>query len=292
MMTTMKPIYEFLLWDNCSNNCKFCFQRKNPRLYSLDEQQSILKQTLNYLNSDKYLENSHILLVGGELFDNTARFSMFSAFFDEIVKMLLDNKIDLLYLNTNLCYDKDCVDMLVSILQQFDKNDLFDRLKFTTSYDIAGRFSDNTREELFLRNIRLLTTRFPNLKIVANSILTNEFCDSILSDTFDLFEFLEKNKISANLIPYIILDTALAPSRKLVFQTIQKLYQEKPEFIRSWIENLDLKQPRKMFYFKNNIWNSCECSVSDCGHSVNFKRYSSANSCFVCDIKEVFNAIC
>lgn len=217
---------------------------------------------------------------------------MFNEFFSEIIDMLLDNRIDLLYLNTNLCYDSNCVEMLTSLLDKFAKANLLSKLKFTTSYDIAGRFLDNTREELFLRNNRLLTTRFPNLKIVANSILTNEFCDSILSDSFDLFEFLEKNKISANLIPYIILDTALAPSRTLVFQTIQKLYQENPEFIRSWIENLDLKQPRKMFYFKNDIWNSCECEVSDCGHSVNFKRYSSANSCFVCDIREVFNAIC
>ena len=252
MMTTMKPIYEFLLWDNCSNNCKFCFQRKNPRLYSLDEQQSILKQTLNYLNSDKYLENSHILLVGGELFDNTARFSMFSAFFDEIVKMLLDNKIDLLYLNTNLCYDKDCVDMLVSILQQFDKNDLFDRLKFTTSYDIAGRFANHDKHTQFLANLDLINDKFHNINIVSNIILTNELCNAILEDKFNIFEYSKKHSTLVNLIPYIILDNSLAPDRSTIFQTLRKVFNKNPEFAHAWIQNLDLKQPRKLIYYKKN----------------------------------------
>ena len=287
----MKPIYEFLLWDNCSNNCKFCFQRKNPRLYSLDEQQFILKQTLNYLNSDKYLENSHILLVGGELFDNTARFSMFSAFFDEIVKMLLDNKIDLLYLNTNLCYDKDCVDMLVSILQQFDKNGLFDRLKFTTSYDIAGRFANHDKHAQFLANLDLINDKFHNIKIVSNIILTNELCNAILEDKFNIFEYSKKHNTLVNLIPYIILDNSLAPDRSTIFQTLRKVFNKNSEFAHAWIQNLDLKQPRKLIYYKNNVWNNCECANSACGHSVNFKRYSNANTCFICDIKTVFNTI-
>jgi biotin synthase-like enzyme len=41
-----KPIYEFLLWNNCNNNCKFCFQRKDPRLYNLFERENILKKTI------------------------------------------------------------------------------------------------------------------------------------------------------------------------------------------------------------------------------------------------------
>jgi L-lysine 2,3-aminomutase len=40
-----KPIYEFLLWDNCNNNCKFCFQRELPRLFGLKQREQILNKT-------------------------------------------------------------------------------------------------------------------------------------------------------------------------------------------------------------------------------------------------------
>ena len=35
-MQVIKPIYEFILWDNCSNNCKFCWQ-KQQNSYSTSE---------------------------------------------------------------------------------------------------------------------------------------------------------------------------------------------------------------------------------------------------------------
>ena len=72
----IKPITEFLLWDNCNNNCKFCFQRKNPRLFSLDGQKQILDNVLSFLNSDDYIKGSHVLVVGGELFDREREFML------------------------------------------------------------------------------------------------------------------------------------------------------------------------------------------------------------------------
>ena len=38
----IKPIYEFLVWDNCSNNCQFCHQRNNPRNFDLLARSHIL----------------------------------------------------------------------------------------------------------------------------------------------------------------------------------------------------------------------------------------------------------
>lgn len=47
-----------------------------------------------------------------------------------------------------------------------------------------------------------------------------------------------------------------------------------------------------MLLYKNNDFLQCDCSLLSCGHSENFKRYTlKANSCFVCDIKYLFNFI-
>lgn len=286
----IKPIYEFLLWDNCNNNCKFCFQRKHPRLFDLNNQKKILNYTLQFLTSDKYQKNSHVLLVGGELFDDINRQELFLNFFNTIVSLMLNNIIDLLYLNTNLCYSESCMLMLNKILKLFEEKKLLSRLKFTTSYDLEGRFKTEEKHKQFLINLNNLHT-IKDLNIVTNIILTKQFCEKILDQSFNLFNFIKQNHTFINLIPYIILDENLAPSRSLIFKCLQYLYQINPQFIINWIQNIDLKQPRKMFYLKDNQWISCECPLSTCGHSVNFKRYSNANSCFVCDVKEVFNAI-
>ena len=134
----IKPITEFLLWDNCNNNCEFCFQRKNPRLFASKGQEKILENVKSFINSEQYIKGSHVLVVGGELFDTNREYML--PFFEFIINKMLSNDIDILYLNTNLIFDKTYYSMLKPVLDLFDKNNLFDRLKFTTSFDIAGRF--------------------------------------------------------------------------------------------------------------------------------------------------------
>ena len=112
-------------------------------------------------------------------------------------------------------------------------------------------------------------------------------------DFFDVIQFMKDNQVDVNLIPYIILDRSLAPTRKRVFDTLQMLYDEDQEFIRNWLINIDIKQPRKMFFSEpaKDTFLSCECGLSECGHSENFKLYSDSSTCFVCDVKERFNSI-
>ena len=66
-----KKIYEFLVWDNCTNNCSFCFQRKNPRLFNHTQRKIILQKTLDFINSEKFIKGNHVLICGGEIFDKS-----------------------------------------------------------------------------------------------------------------------------------------------------------------------------------------------------------------------------
>ena len=287
------PIYELLLWDNCTNNCKFCFQRKSPRLFSIDFQKQILNNVLSFINSDKFQVGSHILLVGGEIFDDSNR-KFIIEFFDKICKLMTRNTIELCYLNTNLLYED--LNLLFLVLDVFKQNSLLDRLKFTTSYDLVGRFSTNSKEQLFISNLHTITSNY-NVKVVTNMILSNELCRKIIDQTFSLSRFQQENNTELNLIPYIILDEALATDKNNIMQALTTLKKKDYMIFKSFLFNINIKQPRKMFYFKDckdiidNKLTACECKLLECGHSENFKRYTvDKKSCFVCDINEVFNA--
>lgn len=284
-----KTIYEFLMWDNCNNNCKFCFQRENPRIFSIKEQEDICESIIEYLNSDRFIPGNHVLIVGGEIFDNLGRRIFLPKFFDQITDMMTTDKIDLLYLNTNLLYPESCISFLHEILDIFVRKGIVDRLKFTTSYDLSGRFKSKHHEDLFLQNLRQLS-KIKGLNTVTNIILTKQVCQSILEDKFDIFRFSKENNTNINLIPYIILDENLAPERCEVFECLKKLDKVNPEYIKSFIFEQDLKQPRILLQCsKDKSFLQKTCQNSDCGHSVNFKRYSKSGSCFVCDVKSLFS---
>ena len=284
----IKSIYEFLLWDNCNNNCSFCFQRVKPRLFNNNEQEIILDKILAFLDSDEYEKGNHVLIVGGELFYK--QFDSLITFFDTITYKMCKDQIDLLYLNTNLIYDKTFDTMLVPVLEYFEKRDLFERLKFTTSYDIAGRFHDKESENLCLSNMIKLSDRFKDLHTVANIILTKPFCNAVLNGTFDLKKFIDTYKVRVNLIPYIVLSESLKPTREEVFSCLMKINDEMPEFIKNYVENMDLRHKRYLYACHPDKFKLCSCENADCGHSVNFRKYSDdPNACYVCDLKSVFS---
>ena len=84
----MKKIYEFLLWDNCNNNCKFCWQRENPRLYDHNTRLIIIDEVIKFIKSDKFEKGSHILVCGGEIFDKPSDFQVLSTFFFVLVQFM------------------------------------------------------------------------------------------------------------------------------------------------------------------------------------------------------------
>ncbi len=282
-----KPIYEFLLWDNCNNNCKFCFQRELPRLFSLKQREQILNKTIDFINSDNFLKGSHILVVGGEIFDKPTDFNILYTFFEDIINKMLNDDIEYLYLNTNLLY-KD-LSSLYRVLTLLNENSLLHRLKFTTSYDFEGRFKTKDDELLMLSNLEKLKWLFPNVNIVVNMILTDKACEYILNDKFDFMHFRQKYDIEINLLPYIIYDYNLSAPKEKIFKTLQKIQDLDKNYIENYIKNFDLNQDKLLFVYKNDNYEFCSCEHGSCGHSINFRRYSTENTCFVCDLKEFFN---
>lgn len=280
-----KAIYEFLLWDNCTNNCSFCFQRENPRIFNKSKRQEILDETLSFIQSDKFEKGSHILICGGEIFDKPQDSLQLNYFFTEIISLMVNDIIDLLYINTNLIYkDKCCLDFL---LRNIKANNLFDRLKFTTSYDLAGRFKTKESEELMLQNLTWVKNIYPDCKVVVNTILTKQVCNAILNRSFSIKDFIQKYKCWVNLLPYIVYNKELSATRGEIFSALKEVDKDVSGYLDYYIPNMSITQEKLLYLYKDGKFEFCSCKMAECGHSINFKRYSDKGTCFCCDLKEI-----
>ena len=89
--------------------------------------------------------------------------------------------------------------------------------------------------------------------------------------------------------PYIISDFRLAADRNTIFNTLKKIDNDNPGYLDKYIANLDLAQEKKLYLYKDGKFQFCSCELAECGHAINFKKYSDKGSCFICDLKGLFN---
>ena len=288
MKTNTKPIYEFLLWDNCGNNCSFCFQNSKRNALSLEQKKDSIQKCIEFLNSDRFVKNSHALLMGGEIFDNIDIADDMIKLFDLVVEKMLNNDIDILYITTNLIYKR--IFLLYYLLEKIEYNNLFDRFKMATSYDIAGRFTPKTRD-LMLHNLMTVRSEFPKCNITVNTMLSKQACEAILNNTFDVVAFEKQYDVYVHLIPYIILDDSLTATREQIFTALAVVDSQHKDYIKNYINNFDCNQDKRLYKYdsKTQQYVFCSCEHMKCGHSLNFTKYSNNRTCYICDLKDMFN---
>lgn len=305
----MKKIYEFLLWNNCSNNCTFCHQRAHERriddkILCPEEQIESLDKCQDFLEHNFEIGN-HILLVGGEIFDikNADVKLRLKNLLLYVMQSMMSAKIDLFYVNTNLLYVD--VELLLWFLDLMEQNQLMERLKFTTSYDIKGRFTSFDRELLFYHNLKTLTDKYDKLHVVVNTVLTKEACIRIQEDKFGadyLLQYIKKQgknnltikdwmdyfRVEVNTIPYIRLTSDIAPempTKKMVTSTLFHIDNIIDGYLERYANNIALTQ-EKCLYEYNKVQKEyiyCSSALSNCGHSINFKlSFSDSDECFPC----------
>lgn len=313
----MKTIYEFLLWNNCGNNCKFCHQRAHERkiddkILTPEQQVESLNKCKEFLESNKFEDGNHILLVGGEIFDVCNLYVKIALqnLLKQIIKWMQIGKIDLFYINTNLLYQD--INLLNNFLNQIDANEFWNRLKFTTSYDIVGRFNSKDRERLFYRNLKYITDTYSKIHIVVNTVLTNAACERICNDTFGadyLLEYLKEQnrtkftiqdwmdyfRVEINTIPYIKLDCDIAPempTKGIVFDTLLHIDKLIPGYLKSYADNIALTQIKNLYEYSKaeKSYKYCSSKLADCGHSENFRlSFADSEDCFPCAIQKLAN---
>lgn len=281
----MRTMQEFILWSNCTNQCKFCWQYKKhdkETILTPEEMKKsidLLSSELNYIN-----DNDDVLLVGGEFLANYNDSVSIKVrkLLKKCIGMIRNNKIRYLYINTNLIYED--ISNLKFLLDSI--SGLEDRLKFTTSFDIYGRFNDKTLN-LFLNNLRFISDNYPKINIVVNSIITKQ----LVNTTFDFDKFKEEYGIKyINFIPYIPVqdDRSMDTDFKGIVKVLAKCEKRIPGFLRFYINDFDLNQNKKLYeYHKNKGYVECTSELAECHHNKNFKKVLGGE-CYICKLKEVF----
>ena len=278
-------MYEYLLWNNCSNNCEFCWQKfKNDpnKMLDVKEQCHSIDLVIYHITRLPYCD---ILIVGGEIMEytNYKVYEHMYKLFLLLHKRLKNCDIRYLYLNTNLLYTD--LELCAAFLSMLNRDNLLHKLKFTTSYDIYGRFENEQKRKLFLKNLHTLTYSYKRLNIVVNTMLSKQYCES----DFDLKAFCNKYRVQVNLIPYITLHENMRPTNEQIITKLQQAEEWFPGYIKQYINNFNLQQERFLYeYHKEKGYEYCSCDNAKCGHSENFKKILVDESCYVCQLKNWF----
>lgn len=305
MEKDIRKIYEFVMWQNCNNECSFCFLRYNQDYHQhlLNDSEKILalNKVIEFLKSDKFERGSHVLIAGGELFYqrySDAVYAKFKELTDLIVEYIKNGDIDILYLNSNLLFD-DLSDIKTLFLYPLIENNLISHIHFTTSYDRYGRYANKQKEEQFLRNLKLLVDEFkevPEFPIYVNCILTAPLCDDIVSGKFNRREFVKShyNRIYVNFLPYIPFDKSIEPTDNLIFKTLLYIKQDDEVYFDYYINNFLLDQERIVFEY-NKFTDSLENHTAEinpkCGHLKSFTKFRDGEKCLLCNYKKIKDAL-
>ena len=283
----MRTMQEFLLWSNCTNCCKFCWQQKKKDLTTfLNEEEMLRCVAATSKMLDTINDGDDVLLVGGEILAPyfSSVDSALHDLIDKCVGLVISDKIRYLYINTNLLYiDRTNLRYLLESFLGIE-----DRLKFTTSFDIYGRFSSYIERDIFLDNLAYIRDKYPEINVVVNSIITKQLATS----SFDFANFKEEYKIRhINFIPYIPVedDRNMDIEFKDIVKVLARAEHVKKGYIDFYINDLDLNQNKKLYeYHKDVGYVECTSKYASCGHNENFKKVSG-DGCFICKLKDLFN---
>jgi len=282
----MNMMQEFLLWGNCTNKCDFCWQCKiNDQSIYLNEEEMIscIKET--FLKLDEINDGDDVLLVGGEIlapyYPKVNEY--LHQLIDKCTKMISSDKIRYLYINTNLIYkDRTNLEYLFNAIKGYE-----DRLKFTSSYDIYGRFKSEESKQIFFDNLLFIKENYPEINTVVNCIITKQLVES----DFDEEEFKEKYGVKyINFLPYIPVldDHSMDVNFKDIVKVLARVEKKRSGYIDFYIKDYDLNQNVVMYqYHKDRGYEECTAKYSDCHHNENYKKVLNGE-CFICKIKEIF----
>ena len=290
---------EFIIWHNCTNQCDFCWQcKKQDKTAFLNHIEMIAairateEKILNEVN-----DGDDILLVGGEILNSYNEFSDYELhrLLNLCASLIKKDRIRYLYINTNLIYGNR--KNLTYLLDLF--NGIEDRLKFTTSYDVYGRFNhvlnttiDSLASKIWFNNMLYIKDNYPKINVVVNVIITKQLVEKVPKNWAINWDALQSTLgiKYINFIPYIPVedDRSMDVTFKNIVKVLAAEEKRNPGYINKYIDDFDLNQDKILYeYHKDKGYVECTAKYSECHHNENFKKVLG-DECYICKLKEIF----
>lgn len=181
---------QYELWKECRNGCEFCFNRGQKSLDKIERLNYVIKK----LNDPEVDEFNEIGFIGGEFFDNELRDEKVQRLFFQLFKICADKvhagKLDKIYVTTGLIFDIQ--PYLQPFLEFLRIWGISDKTLLCTSYDTKYRFHTPEKEELWKNNMKYIHEHYNEVKLHTEIIVTQDFINKVLDDTFSITKFKEE----------------------------------------------------------------------------------------------------
>lgn len=310
------------LWTECNNLCSFCFLGDDNRFETNENKLKILHNANVIL--DKVIEKEQgdplkaVGLIGGEFFQGQLStkeiYDNFYSFCKRIFNLMNDGLVTdfWCYATLTIGDQKD----LYTLIDLFDKT-VNDKEKHTfwilVSYDTKGRYHTEERKQNFLYHLENLQ-KYPFIKFNTTSIMTEDFCQKVLSGELNLKEYTKKYKST------LFLKNGVLPNgtedldefkrkmpwflvkRKTFIKFLRKLKIEMPDFFNSTLQISlradDMYNGIKFFNSEKDIqakhrnkvtWDEPAEEYLPCGHTAMYQCYDDSDACCLCDYLNIKN---
>lgn len=178
--------YQIELWEDCSNNCTFCYLNENRSRSTEFDRECYLDRALKLLDTipSKY---EAVGLIGGEFFQgqlsNETLKKKFKLLIDKLDSMI-GNRLKQVWVTASLMTND-----LKDLYYVFRDVEHIDDILICTSYDTEGRFKTLYQKEQWFNNIKELYNK--GFKLHTQSIITNSFIEEVLNTNLleDIVEY-------------------------------------------------------------------------------------------------------
>ena len=206
------------LFEHCNLRCAFCPQDHDSILgASYEEIMEKVDPIVEWINNNPRQQAYKIHIMGGELFQDRWIDAGFLDYYEDFIRLIDARTGADIHFNfiTNLVFTR-----YTEVMYFLARNDL----KFSISYDPAGRFSKKDLE-LFTRNIRYFQDNIEMVSLVA----TKQNMDKITAGD-QIFEDLYYNYTCDfdHFLPSVATSRILMPSEKELFEFYKVLVNKYP----------------------------------------------------------------
>ena len=308
----------FELWTECNNQCKFCYLGHNNLRTPDKEKLKNIKKVINIINNHFKNEKEQykaIGLIGGEFFQGQMQNKDVNASFfnlcENIFTLIEEDKIrDFWCYCTLTIGEQEDLYKLIDLFNEKITDKEKHKFWILVSYDTIGRFYVPGREENWKKHM-LNLQKYPFIKFNVTSILSQDFCEKVLSGEHDLLDFQNKYKCTyffkqptktfddgsnqdfAKKLPNWFL------KRKTYIEFLKKL---KTDDINLFNETLNIEQRAddlmqslngfEIAHRNKETWEETGGTINPkCGHVINYQCYSDSDACCLCDYFKVKDGI-
>lgn len=181
---------QFELWKDCKNGCKFCFNRGLPDINKIDSLNFVIEKLSDPI-IDKFNE---IGFIGGEFFDDQLNDigvrNKFYNLFDKVCLFMNSGKMNKLYVTSSLIFDNQS--SIFEFLDFLRIKGCLSKTLLCTSYDFVGRFHTIKHKSMWIKNMKDIHIKYPELKLHTEIIITQRFIEDVLNGVFQINEFKEE----------------------------------------------------------------------------------------------------